>query len=819
MLINSTCYYVLGLIAKTREGADILRDLEWESVRHLGKEKWPVLEDLVDNKEELMPFSYLSVENLSSTPSTASMLTSYRLTGISESDRVGGVFLGDETKTSEGSTAYDKLSGIYLGEDMGSNRKPSREDAGEVGILSRWYQDAERRRKIATRESGFYDEISGVYLGEEASSSGTPSSERNVTPSPGGILERLYSSSGLGSSVSSIDSKLSHRRNFSEGDFTAAKFHEKNSPGSVEAKLKKRAFSNAERVIVPPSATVALFNERSGQTTVSERRPHKLSEETLAMDTPTGRSVGIPTFSATLIDSTNKMGSRSRSGSDATDLPLPNMHIRTSSNLSSASADNKLDSRSRSGSDATDLPLPNMHIRTSSNLSSASADSKLDSRSRSGSDATDLPNMHIRTNSNLSSASVDSGDYLEMAYLTSRSRASSASETGVYPQQESPTYRSSTSLNSDDTSKMIGEKDGLLYSSGESSQGGTSYEATPPRSFPIDGQLRDFTRTTTGTTLFSDKEERKPTLAGELLQNDLETRQRSVSLTEKRRLGSPSLGIIPETRCSSFHGSTEFSKIASQGHASSEVELLHVPPIELNDFNGSSSSLAEVKILSDKTIVFHSGSEAKSRAMSVDSATVSDLRRERLLVGSTQLSGDESEGGSYKSTRCRGSSFERADLARKLGLKTGDISRPAVSRTRSTSSGGSTSEGCLKRRIVNRNRLVSSTENCAVISGDSRKNSLASPETAPFTTTRDAFGYSALSTLRRQRSFNRDLEAKVSAFGAPRVSPGWVTYYFILLSVCCSFFFIFFGSARAGYPRLGHLSIYIIVSLFLCYFP
>ena len=183
----------------------------------------------------------------------------------------------------------------------------------------------------------------------------------------------------------------------------------------------------------------------------------------------------------------------------------------------------------------------------------------------------------------------------------------------------------------------------------------------------------------------------------------------------------------------------------------------------MNDLRGSSKSLAEVKILSDKTIVFRSGIEKKPRALSVDSANASGLRRDRLLVNSSQFNGEESD---VALMRSRGSSFEKADLARKLGLKSGDLSRGR--RTRSTSSGNSSIDGSSPRKIVNRNRLVGSVESFTVVSGDTRRNSSASTEAIPYTSSRDALGYTALSTLRRQRSFNRDLEAKVNAFGTAR---------------------------------------------------
>lgn len=174
----------MGLIAKTREGTDILHDLEWESIRHIGEDAWPVVETSIENKEEVIPFGHIRGESLS-TPGSGSSFSSYPFGGMTETDRAGGIYLGEENKDTEGSTAYDKLSGIYLGEDKGPTRKASRDDSNGGGILSQWYKNAERMRKIVTRERGHYDERSGVYLGED-SSSATPPSDGIQLPPPEG---------------------------------------------------------------------------------------------------------------------------------------------------------------------------------------------------------------------------------------------------------------------------------------------------------------------------------------------------------------------------------------------------------------------------------------------------------------------------------------------------------------------------------------------------------------------------------------------------------------------------------------------------------
>ncbi|XP_066886999.1 rapamycin-insensitive companion of mTOR isoform X12 [Kogia breviceps] len=61
--IRGTCVYVLGLIAKTKQGCDILKCHNWDAVRHSRKHLWPVVPDDV---EQLC-------NELSSVPSTLSL--------------------------------------------------------------------------------------------------------------------------------------------------------------------------------------------------------------------------------------------------------------------------------------------------------------------------------------------------------------------------------------------------------------------------------------------------------------------------------------------------------------------------------------------------------------------------------------------------------------------------------------------------------------------------------------------------------------------------------------------------------------------------
>lgn len=256
-------------------------------------------------------------------------------------------------------------------------------------------------------------------------------------------------------------------------------------------------------------------------------------------------------------------------------------------------------------------------------------------------------------------------------------------------------------------------------------------------------------------------------------QHPILMRQRSISLTEKKRTKSPTLALIAENRSSSFHGSTEFSKISSSKRSSAEISTSPRSSNTDDDMDllsryTSTASLAEVKILSDKTIVFRSGIE-KDRALSFDSSQVSDLRRDRLLVTGSQLSEPEVDSSSFK-PRSRTSSYEKAELARRLGLKSGDIAQRGYNRSRSTNS-GYTSDAYQRQKMVNNNSLLGNTD-YVTISGDSNKHARSSSDSGTYTTMRDASGYVALSTLRRQNSLSRETLIGANSYSRPMFTPG-----------------------------------------------
>lgn len=93
----------------------------------MGEDKWLVLEILVENKEEVFLFSYILEFYI--------IFGLLILIGISEIECVGGIYLGEENKVVEGFIVYDKLSGIYFGEDKGFVWKILVDEVSEGGIL------------------------------------------------------------------------------------------------------------------------------------------------------------------------------------------------------------------------------------------------------------------------------------------------------------------------------------------------------------------------------------------------------------------------------------------------------------------------------------------------------------------------------------------------------------------------------------------------------------------------------------------------------------------------------------------------------------
>ncbi|XP_048583211.1 rapamycin-insensitive companion of mTOR isoform X2 [Nematostella vectensis] len=667
--IRGTCFYVLGLIAKTRQGADILQDLEWESIRHMGEEQWPVL----DSRDQIIPTAV--------NPPLTPAYTAFNLGKITETSD-SGIYTGEEPKKGpDSSTAYDELSGIYLGEEKTTTKKPPRDDRSDSGgILARWFEEAERRRKIATRESGLYDDASGVYLGDDNKTASHPLIEPEGLV-PGGIMARLLQDSGLSkpdAGKKESSPKLSHRRNRSDGNFIAS--------GLVPTTdLKRRAVSNVDQVMSghefkADDDDVLEMKHRHSPTTTSSESLH----------------IGAM-FNSAMKSTAETEPEVARAGDEnVVELTIPVGHVRSNSSVSSCCSEGSIEyqevSHSRHSSSTSEA--------TSYQNSPANYPGDFGSDDTQASVARPIPVQGEKFGPALSSV------------------ASSSST-----QDNAPAARLRTSYESPLPSPQ------LLHPSR-----GTAGEAEP----------RDVTRV---------KDE-----GHQILQ-----RQRSISLTEKRRTKSPTLSLLSENRSSSFHGSTEFSKISSKRCHSSDEDGLPRGTNISDDFKLlSNNSLAEVKILSDKTIVFRSGAE-KERSISFDSSHVSDLRRDRLLVTGSQSENDP-DSWTFKG-RSRTESCEKAELARRLGLKSGDLTR-SFGRTRGMSSGYA-SDGYRRKKVMNRNSLFWNNENITVISGDSNKNARNILDTSAFTSARDASGYVALSSLRRLRSFGGDLEASYGSTYKP----------------------------------------------------
>lgn len=62
--VHRTCVYVLGVITKTKQGCEVLKQFGWDAVRHSRRTLWPVTPDEVDTQ---------LTSELSSVPSTLSL--------------------------------------------------------------------------------------------------------------------------------------------------------------------------------------------------------------------------------------------------------------------------------------------------------------------------------------------------------------------------------------------------------------------------------------------------------------------------------------------------------------------------------------------------------------------------------------------------------------------------------------------------------------------------------------------------------------------------------------------------------------------------
>ncbi|XP_071770397.2 rapamycin-insensitive companion of mTOR-like [Centroberyx gerrardi] len=90
--IRGTCLYVLGLISKTRQGCDVLKQQGWDAVRHSRRSLWPVVPEEV----EPQPKPHHLLSSLSSTLSLTSESTSSRHNSESDSVQPSLYILDDE---------------------------------------------------------------------------------------------------------------------------------------------------------------------------------------------------------------------------------------------------------------------------------------------------------------------------------------------------------------------------------------------------------------------------------------------------------------------------------------------------------------------------------------------------------------------------------------------------------------------------------------------------------------------------------------------------------------------------------------------------
>ncbi|XP_069077437.1 rapamycin-insensitive companion of mTOR isoform X1 [Pleurodeles waltl] len=87
--VRGTCIYVLGILSKTKQGCDILKQHNWDAVRHSRRHPWPVVPDDIDQL-------YSELSSIPSTLSLNSESTSSRHNSESESTPAGMFIIEDD---------------------------------------------------------------------------------------------------------------------------------------------------------------------------------------------------------------------------------------------------------------------------------------------------------------------------------------------------------------------------------------------------------------------------------------------------------------------------------------------------------------------------------------------------------------------------------------------------------------------------------------------------------------------------------------------------------------------------------------------------
>ncbi|XP_034152753.1 rapamycin-insensitive companion of mTOR isoform X2 [Esox lucius] len=119
--IRGTCLYVLGLISKTRQGCDSLKQHGWDSVRHSRRTLWPVVPDDVEPQPN--PPSLLS--SVPSTLSLASDSTGSRHNSESESTQPSMYIMDNE-----------RLENCDLSDDPPMYMRPKYKDRSPFTLLA-----------------------------------------------------------------------------------------------------------------------------------------------------------------------------------------------------------------------------------------------------------------------------------------------------------------------------------------------------------------------------------------------------------------------------------------------------------------------------------------------------------------------------------------------------------------------------------------------------------------------------------------------------------------------------------------------------------
>ncbi|KAL0965688.1 hypothetical protein UPYG_G00284480 [Umbra pygmaea] len=166
--IRGTCLYVLGLISKTRQGCDMLKQHGWDSVRHSRRTLWPVVPD--DAEPHPNPPSLLS--SVPSTLSLASDSTGSRHNSECESTQPSMYIMDNE-----------RLENCDLSDDPPMYMRPKYKDRSPFTLLasSRFRNRLLHSLSLSGKKLRSTSDLKGITRSHGGEQDGTQGRKRTLT--------------------------------------------------------------------------------------------------------------------------------------------------------------------------------------------------------------------------------------------------------------------------------------------------------------------------------------------------------------------------------------------------------------------------------------------------------------------------------------------------------------------------------------------------------------------------------------------------------------------------------------------------------------